>query len=32
MELRMFKAEPLTPSIGAVISGVSLNHLDSETI
>ena len=28
----MFKAEPLTPSIGAVISGVSLNHLDSENL
>ena len=28
----MFKAEPLTPSIGAVISGVSLNHLDSESL
>jgi len=28
----MFKVEPLTPTIGAVISGVSLNHLDSETL
>ena len=32
MELRMFKADPLTPSIGAVISGVSLNNLDAQTI
>ena len=28
----MFKAEPITPTIGAVISGVSLNHLDSEAL
>ena len=32
MELKMFKVEPLTPSIGALISGVSLNHLDSENL
>ena len=28
----MFKAERLTPTIGAVISGVSLNHLDSKAL
>ena len=28
----MFKVEPLTPSIGALISGVSLNNLDSHSV
>ena len=32
METRMIKAEPLTRSIGAEISGVFLNNLDAETV
>ena len=28
----MFKVEPLTPSIGALISGISLNNLDSNSV
>ena len=32
MEFKMFKVEPLTPSIGALISGVSLNNLDSHSV
>jgi taurine dioxygenase len=28
----MFKAEPLTPSVGALISGISLNNLGSDDV